>query len=144
MKIKLGKNGYAFELYNGASGAVALYQDDLRALQTAKAAIKAGISVLLKKANVTSREVETVHIAGSFGASLDAGSLKNIGLIDEGWAGKTLFAGDAALDGAAFVLGSDEKKAFAEKTALNAKYVPLSGSAHFEKEFIKNMNFHTV
>lgn len=144
MKIKHGKNGYAFELYNGASGAIALYQDDIRALQTAKAAIKAGISVLLRKAKVTSDTIETVHIAGSFGASLDASSLKNIGLIDEGWAGKTRFAGDAALDGAAFVLGSDEKKTFAEKTALNAKYVPLSGSAHFEKEFIKNMNFQTV
>lgn len=141
VRVKPGKDGNSVALYKDAAMEISLSQQDVRSLQVAKAAIRAGISVLLKKAGIKAEDVAVLHIAGAFGANLEALSLKTIGLIDEAWAGRVNFSGDAALEGAALALGSEANKAEAERIALTAKYVSLSGSAHFEKEFIGMMNF---
>lgn len=131
----------SFILYRSAASTIALTQQDIRSLQNAKAAIRAGIEVLLKRAGVAPTDVEKVYIAGAFGAHLKPKSLANIGLIDERWAEIAESAGDAALDGARVVLGSEERKEEAQDIARNAKYVSLSGSAHFEREFIRRLSF---
>lgn len=129
----------SFVLYRSASTTVTLTQQDIRNLQNAKAAIRAGIEVLLKKAGVTHSDVKKVYVAGAFGANLKPKSLAAIGILDEQWV--TESAGDAALDGARLVLGSEERKIEAQDIARNAKYVSLSGSAHFEREFIGRLSF---
>lgn len=140
-RIQAAKAGNAFVLYKAADREITLGQDDVRSLQTAKAAIKAGISVLLKRARITEHDVDAVCIAGAFGSSMAPESLKTIGLLTPGWVRKVSIAGDAALAGAALALSSDEKKAEAEEIAKNATYVSLSGSANFEREFIRSMDF---
>ncbi len=131
----------SFVLYRSPASTITLTQQDIRGLQNAKAAIRAGIEVLLKKAGVTHSDVKKVYVAGAFGAHLKPKSLAGIGLLDEQWAGLSEFEGDAALDGARFVLGSEERKAEAQDIARSAKYVSLSGSAHFEREFIRRLSF---
>ena len=142
----------SISLFKGATGAaggiragggvteVKLTQSDVRALQVAKAAIRAGISVLLKRAGITEADVDKVFVAGAFGSHLKKDALHTIGLIDDRWVEGLESVGDAALDGAVLAL-DDEKKIEAEKAASSAKYVSLSGSPHFEREFIANMNF---
>jgi len=139
---RIARNGdeNRFSLYRGASGEVALTQQDIRAVQTAKASTRAGVQMLLNKAGILPGDIEKVHVAGAFGSHMHTGALTSIGLIDEEWTDRVNFAGDAALSGAIYAL-SDEKKAEAESLAAAFKYVPLSGSAHFEEEFIKRMNF---
>ncbi len=139
-RVERRDGGNAFVLHRGPSGAVALTQQDIRALQTAKAATRAGIEVLLKKAGLKTGDVGRVYVAGAFGSHLGPADLCAIGLLDPSWAGTVSFAGDAALKGALLAL-SDEKKAEAEALAAEFKYVPLSGSAHFEEEFIRRMDF---
>lgn len=138
-RIKTGPEGNSFTLYRGASGEVALTQDDIRALQTAKSATRAGVAMLLMKAGIGPEDVATVYIAGAFGSHLNEKSLRAIGLLDEAWT-NVRTVGDAALEGAILAL-EDERKREAEAIASQARYVSLSGSAHFEREFIKNMNF---
>jgi len=130
----------AFVLYRGPRGAITLTQPDIRALQTAKSSTRAAILMLLKKAGITPEVIRRVYIAGAFGSHLDKSGLSTLGLLDQGWLDDVSSVGDAALSGAIEAL-SDEKKLEAEALAARIKYVPLSGSAHFEKEFIKNMNF---
>lgn len=137
-------SGNSFVLYRSASSAITLTQQDIRSLQNAKAAIRAGIEVLLKKAGVARSEaegIEKVYVAGAFGARLKPKGLAGIGLLDGQWAEIAESAGDAALDGARLVLGSEERKIEAQDIARNAKYVSLSGSAHFEREFIRRLSF---
>jgi uncharacterized 2Fe-2S/4Fe-4S cluster protein (DUF4445 family) len=98
------------------------------------------ILMLLKKAGITGAEVRKVYIAGAFGSHLEKEGLKTIGLLDVGWLGNVSSVGDAALTGAIEAL-NDAKKLEAEVLARRIKHVSLSGSSHFEKEFIKNMNF---
>lgn len=138
-RIKTGPEGNSFTLYRGASGEVALTQDDIRALQTAKSATRAGVTMLLMKAGIGPEDIATVYIAGAFGSHLKEEGLRAIGLLDEAWT-DIRTVGDAALEGAVLAL-DDERKREAETIARQARYVSLSGSAHFEREFIKNMNF---
>ena len=139
-RIKSDGEENRFILFKGASAEITFTQKDIRALQVAKSAIRAGVSILLKKAGLRNDQVEAVYIAGAFGSKLDPGGLSAIGLIDDAWADKIEFIGDAALKGAALAL-SDTAKSSAEELARSVKYVSLSGSKHFEGEFISNMDF---
>jgi uncharacterized 2Fe-2S/4Fe-4S cluster protein (DUF4445 family) len=139
-RVREESGGNSFLLYRGPKGEVSLAQSDIRALQTAKSSTRAGILMLLKKAGITGAEVRKVYIAGAFGSHLEKEGLKTIGLLDEGWLGSVSSVGDAALNGAIEAL-NDAKKLEAEVLARRIKHVSLSGSSHFEKEFIKNMNF---
>ena len=140
-RIIKGEKGNSVVLHRDASGAVTLSQTDIRSLQVAKASVTAAIRILLKRAGVKEGEVEKVSIAGAFGSNLTARGLAAIGVIPESWIDLVEFKGDAALDGAAAPLTSMEKAVEAEEIAGKAKYVSLSGSSHFEKEFIDAMNF---
>ncbi|MBI5344690.1 MAG: DUF4445 domain-containing protein [Deltaproteobacteria bacterium] len=140
-RIKEGPGGNGFLLFKGASTGITLSQTGIRALQTAKAAIKAGIETLIRRAGITPEDIEEVYVAGAFGISLDKESLATIGLLEKGWMDKVTFTGDAALDGAILAARSGEKRKEAGEIAESARYIPLSGSPDFERAFIKNMDF---
>ncbi len=135
--------GNSVVVYKGAGSLITLTQNDIRMLQNAKAAIRAGINVLMKKAGLKDDDMEKVYIAGAFGGGLKRESLSAIGLISGKWIKGVDFKADAALLGASIALGSEDAKKEAESIAENTKYVSLSGSMHFEKEFIRNMNMPT-
>jgi len=139
-RIKNDGDGNYFILFRGAGGTISITQEDIRSLQVAKSAIRAGITTLLKKAGITAMDIKKVHIAGAFGSNLTIRGLIDAGLIDPLWAEAVNFAGDAALQGAALAL-NDDKKIEAQWLADNITYQPLSGSKVFEKEFMKYMNF---
>jgi len=138
-RIKNGPEGNSFVFYRGAKGEVSLTQSDVRALQTAKSATRAGINILLDKAGLRPEELNKVYVAGAFGSKLSQESLKGIGLLHNIWE-NVEYVGDAALKGAEMAL-NEKERAEAGEIAKKAKYVPLSGSAHFEREFIRNMDF---
>ena len=140
-RIKEGSSGNSFILFKGAKGEITISQDDVRAFQVAKAAIRAGMEVLFERAEITPDKVEKVFLAGAFGSHIKKDSLETVGLFDREWNKKIEVSGDAALEGAKMALVSDESEKRAEKIASEAKYVPLSGSRLFETRFIENMNF---
>ncbi len=133
--------GNTFLLYMGPDRRITLSQNDVRSLQTAKGSIRAGINVLMHKAGLKSGDIERVNLAGAFGSNIDKEGLETIGLLDVCWHDKIRILGDAALDGAVKALGSIENRARAEALAKETRYVSLSGSPGFEKEFIENMGF---
>ncbi len=140
-RLTTGPEGNAFTLFKGASGELAITQADIRALQVAKAAIRAGINVILKKARVESKDIDKIFVAGAFGSNITEQGLLNIGLIDKSWKGRVTSIGDAALIGAEQVLKFDKCINNAASIAEKTHYIPLSGSKGFQDEFIKNMNF---
>lgn len=138
-RIRPGAGGNSFVLYRDAKTLIEITQDDVRALQTAKSATRAGVSMLLMKAGIEPSDIGTVYIAGAFGSHIREGALRVMGLLDESWT-DVRAVGDAALDGAVLALDGS-RRAAAESIAAGARYVSLSGSAHFEREFMRNMNF---
>jgi len=140
-RVESGEKGNRFILHRGAKGEIAVTQEDIRAFQLAKSAIRAGITLTIDKAGLTPADIEAVFIAGAFGSNLREEDLVTIGLLDEQWAGTMNFIGDAALDGAKQALCSEEKRAEADEIAKSARYLSLSGSKHFQREFMKEINF---
>lgn len=135
------EQGNEFVLYKDAKREITITQKDVREIQLAKAAIQAGIKLLLKKAGTTVDEIKKVHIAGAFGSNINKQSLARIGVLEKEWLHRVVFVGDAALDGARLALCFEEKQKEAEDIAKRTKHISLSGSAHFQKEFIKGMEF---
>lgn len=135
------EQGNEFILYKDVKKEITITQKDVREIQLAKGAIQAGIKLLLKKAHIAADEIDKVYIAGAFGSNINKESLAQIGVIEKEWLDRVIFVGDAALDGAKLALCSEEKRKEAEAIARETKHVSLSGSKHFQEEFLKGMKF---
>jgi uncharacterized 2Fe-2S/4Fe-4S cluster protein (DUF4445 family) len=135
--------GNRFILYRDASLEVAITQADVRALQTAKAAIRAGIETILAKAKINASALKKIFITGAFGSNIDTSALLRIGLLDDTWSDKietTEVSENAALRGAEIALTKEGRERI-ERAAIETTYVPLSGTKGFESSFIEHTNF---
>ena len=139
----IDNTGYASAplIINTSNGSIELTQDDIRALQLAKAAIRAGVETLIESTDTKIDEIDELLIAGSFGSNLSIPSAVRIGLIPKELENKTKCIGNASLGGAAEMLfdGANVKKA--EDIAKNSKHIQLGGSEEFYDRFIKAIDF---
>ena len=53
-------------------------RNDIRELQMAKAAIRAGVDILVKKAGITMDEVDNCYLAGGCGTKIDTVSYTDL------------------------------------------------------------------
>lgn len=123
------------------SDKVFLTQQDIRQVQLAKGAIRAGIASLLEYLAVPEDEVKEVLIAGAFGAHLREESLLQIGLLPPSFSHKVRFAGNTSLAGAAeFLLDKDTR---ARMQNLIQKIDPFDLAAYpvFEEMFLSSLEF---
>lgn len=123
------------------AGDVTLTQKDVRALQLAKAAIAAGIEILLARAGVKEREIADVYLAGGFGTHLSPESAVKIGLLPRSFLGKIIPLGNAALQGACMLLGDPAPREKCNSLAASSIHVELGGSADFNDAFVEHMFF---
>lgn len=79
---------------------VVVRQEDIRGLQIAKAAVFAGIRILLKEYGIAREEVEHIYLAGGFGYKLSVSAACGIGLIPGSMEERTCAVGNTALAGA--------------------------------------------
>ncbi|HUW38378.1 MAG TPA: ASKHA domain-containing protein [Rhodocyclaceae bacterium] len=116
-------------------------QDDVRAVQLAKAAIRAGVEMLLMKAGLQERDLERFIIAGAFGAYLDVASGIATGLFPDLPPARFHQVGNAAGLGIRRMLASERARTRAAELAAACRYVELSTIAGFQKCFIKHIGF---
>lgn len=86
----LDKSGYLEGGSCSLSGAVTLAQKDVREVQLAKAAIRAGIELLAQKMGIRVEEIEEVLLAGAFGSYMNPASACRIGMIPPQLLGRML------------------------------------------------------
>lgn len=122
-------------------GEVVLTQRDIRQVQLAKGAIRAGIEFLMKSKGVTAEQVDEVQIAGSFGYHLRAKSLINLGLLPKEFDGKVKFVGNTSNSGGkAFLLNTAYRDEM-EKLVKDIEVVELANGEDFDKVFVASLNF---
>ena len=138
---RIDETGAAEEDSMALAGPVALLPQDVRAIQLAKAAIAAGIQMLLKVSGTREEEVACLYIAGGFGSHLNVNSAAAIGLIPEGLAQRVKTLGNAALTGAASILLNPGKMAEIHALAQKSVHVSLGGDPLFNSLFMENMLF---
>ena len=142
-----GKNAAPWvEIHEGKlavdkAGGIFITQRDIREVQLAKAAIAAGVDVLLKEAGVRASDIRRVLLAGGFGSYLDKQSAGRIGLIPKELVGRTMAIGNGSGAGARAALLSQEAMAEAERLARAVTYVELSARQDFQDAFVDQMMF---
>ncbi len=126
------------ETENGVD--ITISQGDVREIQLAKAAIRAGIDVLLKRAGVAANELDAIYVAGAFGFFLDPDSAVKLGLFPEIQLDRIRMVGNTAVTGAKALLLSKGSRSAADRVANGIEYVELAGDNDFRHEFLNAMS----
>lgn len=113
---------------------------DIRKIQLAKAAIRAGIETLLSRSGKGYKDIDRVLIAGGFGAYMKVKSACAIGLLPPALMDKTVHVGNSAGKGAAMALSAEGRRLLAE-ISKKCRYEELSSSALFNGKYIDAMMF---
>lgn len=120
---------------------VLLTQKDIRQMQLAKSAIRAGIELLLKQANTRKEKIQQVLLAGAFGNYVDKQNAVRIGLLPNISLNKIHFVGNAAGSGAEMVLISQRARNLAIDLAQKIKYIEIAHQSEFQIVFSEFLMF---
>ncbi len=120
---------------------IAITQKDVRELQNAKAAIAAGVRILVRQAGIRMEDIKRVFLAGGFGNYIDIESALSIGLLPKELRGRVESIGNAAGAGAVGSLISKKLLGKAQDIKVKMKYIELSACNNFMDEYVENMMF---
>ncbi len=120
---------------------VAFTQDDVRAVQLAKAAVRAGIDLLLGEAGFAESAIDRVLIAGAFGSYIDVRSAIAIGLVPALPVDRFAQVGNAAGVGVQMALASVMLRERAREIAGRCRYLELGSLPGFQKAFLRRIDF---
>ena len=141
------KDAMEFVLHAGSNGRpdVVITQKDIRELQLATGALRAGVQILLKQAGLKAEDLERVLIAGGFGSFIRRDNAQAIGLIPhEVDPGRIGYVGNVSLHGAKWALVSEAARTRAEAIPQKARHVELSSDTDFQMAFAEAMLFPTT
>ncbi len=120
-------------------------QDDVRAVQLAKAALRAGIDLLCEHAGHTDPStIGSVRLAGAFGAHIDPLYAKVLGLVPDVPVDRVASVGNAAGAGAVRALVSAAQRAEIEDAVRRVEKIETALEPRFQELFVNAMGFpHT-
>ncbi|MEA1927957.1 MAG: ASKHA domain-containing protein, partial [Candidatus Auribacterota bacterium] len=114
---------------------------DVYEVQLAKAAMRAGVDVLLKEAGIGSDNIDEFIVAGAFGSYIDVDNACLIGMFPELKREKFTQVGNAAGIGAKQILLSRARRESAERVARSSKYIELTVYPDFTSIYVQNLYF---
>lgn len=131
-----------YELAKTPEGEPILFtQKDVREIQLAKSAVRAGVETLMKRYGVTADEVSHVYLAGGFGYKIDLEKAIGIGMLPEEFAGKTTAVGNSSLGGAVEFLVRPEARGRLSRIVELSTEVELSSDKDFNQFYTDYMFF---
>lgn len=119
--------------------AIHVTRQDINEIQLAKAAIRAGIEILLEEAGLKAEDIHKFIIAGAFGSYLYIPSAVKIGMFPNIPVDHFSQIGNAAGAGARMMLVSIPARHTAENIYKKIKYVELSVCRNFQDIFMAAM-----
>jgi uncharacterized 2Fe-2S/4Fe-4S cluster protein (DUF4445 family) len=123
------------EAAHSAGGApIVVTQGDVRAIQLAKAALYAGVKLLMQHQGVT--RVDGIRLAGAFGSTIDPRHAMILGMIPDCPLEDVQAVGNAAGDGARMALLNIGQRAEAARLARWVRHVQTATEPAFQEEFM--------
>jgi uncharacterized 2Fe-2S/4Fe-4S cluster protein (DUF4445 family) len=113
---------------------VEVTQNDVRAVQLAKAALRAGARLLMDHYGVDS--VDEIRLAGAFGSHIDPKYAMVLGMVPDCDLARVSAAGNAAGVGAMMALLSGEARTEIEDVALRIEKVETAVEPRFQEHFV--------
>jgi uncharacterized 2Fe-2S/4Fe-4S cluster protein (DUF4445 family) len=126
---------------SGTRDPLFLYQRDIRELQLANAAIRAGINILLRMAGLKASDLGEVLLAGAFGNFIRRNHARRIGMLPPVPCSRIRFVGNTASFGAKRALLSTQEKTYAGLILEKVRHVDLSLDPEFQMEFSSALLF---
>ena len=120
--------------------AITINRKDISEIQMAKGAIRAGIELLLDSCNKTSKDIDSLIIAGAFGTFIDIESAITIGMFPDIPRNRFKQVGNAAGIGAKLSLLSIQQRALVSSMRNRFEYLELANHPNFTDEFAKAMS----
>lgn len=133
------RDGNRLVLAGTGENEVYLSQADLREVQLAKAAVAAGIRLLLEAWPAAPPDVELVFLTGRFGAAIDPKDASRVGLLPEGCVDRVRRHGNVALRGAVMLCQDRSRWREVQAIARATEEVTLGGQPGFEEAFVQAM-----
>ena len=134
MADKYFKTGY--KLQNG----VTVVQNDIREIQMAKSAVRAGVECLINAYGVKYEDICTVYLAGGMGYYLSPESAARTGLLPPELAAKTTAAGNASLGGCVKYACEGGAERIEHIRSVSRDFT-LAKHKDFERLYMEYMNF---
>ena len=129
---------FAYELQSEPVS-LRITQNDVRAIQLAKAALRAGIDLLTEHAGVA--EVHDIRLAGAFGAHIDPVRALVLGLVPDAPVAGVRSVGNASGAGAARLLLSRAQRREVEQLSEHIVKIETATEPRFQELFVAAMAF---
>ena len=110
---------------------------DVRAIQLAKAALYAGVCLLMRERGV--ERVDRIRLAGAFGAQIDASYAMVLGMIPDCDLSAVSSAGNAAGTGARIALLNKDARTLIEERVRSIEKIETAAAAGFQDMYVEAM-----
>ena len=116
---------------------IAITQTDVRAIQLAKAALYAGVCLLMQERGA--ERVDRIRLAGAFGAQIDAKYAMVLGMIPDCDLSAVSSAGNAAGTGARIALLNKDARTLIEERVRCIEKIETAAAAGFQDMYVEAM-----
>ncbi|MGI6855777.1 ASKHA domain-containing protein [Mesorhizobium sp. 1B3] len=132
------QNGRTFSyLLHDGEPRITVTQNDVRAIQLAKAALYAGVKLLMEKQGID--HVDTIRFAGAFGSFIDPKYAMVLGLIPDCELSEVKAVGNAAGTGALMALLNRNHRREIETEVARIEKIETALEPHFQQLFVDAM-----
>lgn len=120
---------------------IVLTQKDIREVQLAKSAVRAGVETLLMRYGVKYEQVDKVYLAGGFGYKMNQEKAIAIGMLPEELKDKIEAVGNSSLGGAVRYLTDEKVKQAVDQIVSVSTEINLSSDLAFNDLYMEHMFF---
>jgi len=140
-RIRADGRTFAYTLYEAGARKPALRvtQADVRAIQLAKAALYAGVRLLMDR--IGTERIDRIRLAGAFGSHIDVKYAMVLGMIPDCELAKVSSAGNAAGTGALIALLSGASRREIEQVVRSVEKIETAIEPQFQAHFVDAMAF---
>ena len=138
-RIQADGRTFSYELYRATDSAPALkvMQNDVRAIQLGKAALYAGVRLLMERMGV--EKVDRIRLAGAFGSHIDVKYAMVLGMIPDCALDQVSSAGNAAGTGARIALLDQRSRRDIEQLVRRVEKIETAVEPRFQEFFVEAM-----
>ena len=118
---------------------ITITQNDVRQIQLAKAALYAGVKLLMDKIGI--ERIDRIRLAGAFGSHINVKHAMVLGLIPDCALDQVSSAGNAAGTGARIALLNNQSRGTIESLVTNIEKIETAMEPKFQQYFVDAMAF---
>jgi uncharacterized 2Fe-2S/4Fe-4S cluster protein (DUF4445 family) len=138
-RIQADGRTFSYELYQatGSAPALKVMQNDVRAIQLGKAALYAGVRLLMERMGID--KVDRIRLAGAFGSHIDVKYAMVLGMIPDCELEQVSSAGNAAGTGARIALLDQRSRREIEQLVRRVEKIETAVEPRFQEFFVEAM-----